>query len=92
MLENSPNRSKKGDVTSNNDDINLEDVPAGITPATILIEVIKSMEDLRQTAIKVTKQEDEYDNVLRALKSNQQINTCSMTLELMVQKLKASQE
>lgn len=80
----SPSRKLGGATANNDDDIDLKDVPEGITPATILMEVIKSMEDLRESAIKVTQQEEEYDNVLRALKTNQTINTCSMTLELMV--------
>lgn len=77
------NQSKCGQ-----DDFKVEDIPQNLTPASILLEVITNIENIKLKSQELSQQEQEFDDIIRSLKTDKQIVTCSNTLQLLIQKTK----
>ena len=68
--------------------LTLEELPENIRPISTIIEVIQHLESLKESLRPQSEAESEFLRVLRQLKLNDKIFTCSNSLELLVDKYK----
>ena len=76
----------------NDMELTMEELPECIRPISTVIEIVQNLESLKESLRPQSEAEAEFLRVLRQLKLNEKIFTCSNSLELLVDKYKTQME